>query len=266
LQHYLLNYDQAGSGPPIVLLHGMAASRRYWEGLIPDLSKSHRVIAIDLLGFGLSPKPKNVTYNSETHINAILDTLNHLGITGPFILVGHSMGALLALKFARRYPEKVNKLTLVSMPIYKSAEEAKLHITKGIKSRELAYYGWTSNILCSTWCGFLRPISKHVAKLYIKNQPPHVAEDSVYHTWQAYSQSLENVIAKQTVEADLQKLRMPAVMMYGDREGPPTLDNLQQLKLSKNVRLQVVPGSHNLPLDDPAAVAGAILQDSAAIS
>lgn len=255
----LLNFDQAGSGPPIVLLHGMAASRRYWEGLIPDLSKNHTVIAIDLLGFGLSPKPKGMVYNSETHINAILDTLNYLGIAGPFILAGHSMGALLALKFTRRYPEKVNKLTLISMPIYKSAEEAKLHITRGTKSRELAYYGWTSNILCSTWCGLLRPISKHVAKLYIKNQPSHVAEDSVYHTWQAYAQSLENVIAKQSVEKDLRAVGMPVKLLYGDREGPPTLDNLSEIKLPKSITLQIIPGSHNLPLDSPATVSEAIV-------
>lgn len=226
---------------------------------MPNLSKSHRVVAVDLLGFGLSPKPKDVRYDAATHIASIMETLEKAGIGEPFILAGHSMGALLSLKLALRYPEKVRRLVLISMPIYASPEECMEQITKGARSRKIAYYGWTSKLLCSTWCGLLRPLSKHAARLYLKHQPPHVAEDSVYHSWQAYSESLEYVIAHQSVNEDLQKLKMPVELLYGDKESPMTHKYLKKLELPKNVHTLIAPGTHNLPLETPQRVSKSII-------
>lgn len=251
----ILNHTEAGQGKPIVLLHGMAASRRYWEELMPELSKNHRVIAVDLLGFGLSPKPKNVRYDVETHLKSITQTLDYLGVNSPAVLVGHSMGALLALKLSLAEPKRVKRLVMICAPVYTDPAETKRYITKGKLTLRLAYYSWTSHALCSTWCKGLRPISKHVAKLYLRHQPAPVAEDSVYHSWKAYSESLEHVISNQSVEKDLRKLKLTVDLVYADKDGAPTLDNLNDFKpLPASIKLRIIPGSHNLPLDDPQAV------------
>ena len=250
----LLNFTDTGQGPTIVLLHGMAGSLRYWEELIPELRKSHRVIAIDLLGFGQSPKPKDVTYTAETHLASIEETLHSIGISQPLTLVGHSTGALLALKLANRSPELVNRLFLFSLPIYKSPAEAKQDITRGGKLRELAYFGPTSRFLCTAWCKTLRPITRHLAPLYLKGLPKRVAQDSLLHTWQSYAQTLDQVVVHQDAKSDLVDIAAPTEVIYGDKESPIIANNFRNLKLSQNIRLQTISGRHNLAIDNKERV------------
>lgn len=113
----ILNYTDTGDGEPILLLHGMAASLRYWDPYIEDLAATNRVIAIDLMGFGRSPQSSE-SYTPEAHTAAIQETLESLNILEPVVLIGHSMGALIALKLATLFPSKVSKLILISLPIY----------------------------------------------------------------------------------------------------------------------------------------------------
>lgn len=256
----ILNYTDAGQGDPIVLIHGMAASTRYWDALLPALSENNRVIAIDLLGFGKSPKPKNVTYDVATHLASILETLEHIGVQFPVTLVGHSMGALLSLKLAGLHPDKVSRLVLLGMPIYKTPEEAKRIITKNSRRLELAYYGQTSHALCSTWCWFLRPLTRHLAPLYLRDLPATVAQDSLLHTWQSFAESLEHIISGQDVERDLQKLSIPTQLIYGQKEHMVTLDNLQQMtSLGPNIKVDFVDGGHNIGVNGEPELARLIL-------
>ncbi|HSX23622.1 MAG TPA: alpha/beta hydrolase [Candidatus Saccharimonadales bacterium] len=256
----LLHYTETGQGQPIVLLHGMAASTRFWDNLTPSLAANHRVIALDLLGFGRSPKPKQVTYGYETHIASILETLDQLKLAYPAVFVGHSMGSLLALRLAFLHPHKVSKLVLLALPYYNSPSEAKQSITKNTRRRLLAYYGPTSHVLCSTWCKFLRPISKHVAPAYLKSLPKAVAKDSVLHSWQSYAQSLDNVIAHQTVKRDLNKINIPVHIIYGDKEDPIIRQNLRSLDgTAVNVHITKVGGGHNIGAYTDSAIINAAL-------
>lgn len=247
----ILNYIDKGASKPIVLLHGMAASLNYWNEYIDPLSKTNRVIAIDLLGFGRSPN-SDTDYTTEKHIEAIRQTLKSLNVHEPIIIIGHSMGALLALKFAARFPDEVDRLMLVGMPIYVNSSEAKKDITKSKKILEWTYYGRSSQILCTTWCYLLRPLSKRLAPYYLPKQPKQVGADSVLHTWRAYSESLRHVIETQTVESDLKKLKIPTVLCYGDKESEVILHNAHSLKnLPKNIQTTFLNGTHSLPLEKP---------------
>jgi haloalkane dehalogenase len=58
-----IHYTEAGSGPPVLLIHGFPTSSHLWRNVIPELAKTHRAIAIDLPGYGLSDKPLDVTYD-----------------------------------------------------------------------------------------------------------------------------------------------------------------------------------------------------------
>ncbi len=244
----ILNYTVKGDGPPILLIHGMAASLRYWEAYMEELAKNHKVIAIDLLGFGHSPTPK-IGYTPEDHVKAIQETLQSLKIAGSMTVVAHSMGALIALRYATIYPTLVSKLILIGMPIYKSPGEAKADITRSKSSLRFTYYGRTSQILCTTWCRLLRPVTKHLAPLYLPKLPKHVAQDSLLHTWNAYSQSLHEVIENQHVEKDLNQLSMPINLIYGDSESKLAQANLADIKLGPNMKKIVLPGTHSLPLE-----------------
>lgn len=254
----VLNYkDYGGNGGVIVLLHGMAGSLRYWDNFSPYISKGHRLIAIDLLGFGHSPMPKNVTYDYPTHMESIRQTLDHIGITEPFILVGHSMGGLIALRYAAEHPAAVSRLVVIGMPIYGSPRAARYGITHGSKLKELAYYGNTSRLLCTLWCRFLRPLSSRLAPFYLPGLSRDSARDSVLHTWQSYAQSLHYILESQTVGRDLANLTIPVVMIYGDRDIPEAL--VGAVADHKHVKIYIFHGTHQIIYEQPQKIASLIV-------
>lgn len=106
-----LRFVDYGSGPALVLLHGMGASWQWWLENIPALAHRHRVIAVDLPGFGRSdplPKPAEIT----THARTVTELLGQLGVRSATI-TGHSMGGLVALAMAKADPCLVQNLVLV---------------------------------------------------------------------------------------------------------------------------------------------------------
>ncbi len=260
----ILNHAVKGSGKPIIFLHGIAGSLNYWQAYTTLLSDRHKVIAIDLLGFGKSSH-EALDYSVEAHCHAIKDTLDYLKIKEPLTFVGHSMGALLSLKYASIYPKDVSSLLLLNMPVYEDIVQAKAEITKSKKVWELVYYGPTSRALCTAWCYLLRPISKIIAPLYLRSFPRQVAEDSVLHSWRAFSESLHNVIEAQSVQEDIYKVTVPITMVYGDQESKIVLKNAASLRSEKNKKLyiHVVKGSHHLPLERPADLASMYISRSA---
>ncbi len=105
------HYLKAGSGPPVVLIHGGASDSRDWVGTLAALSHRYSLYAPDLLGFGLSDRTKDGYYLSD-FTEFILGFIETLGLEHP-VLVGHSLGGRLCLGVALRHPEKVRKLVLV---------------------------------------------------------------------------------------------------------------------------------------------------------
>src|SRR6476659_1218429 len=114
---YKIAVFEQGQGEPVVLLHGSISTHRYWTKEIEALEGKCKTYAVDLLGFGASPKPISADYDFEQHSNSILKTLEQAGVKTPFTLVGHSLGALLALYIAKHHPDKVNKLILTGMSL-----------------------------------------------------------------------------------------------------------------------------------------------------
>jgi pimeloyl-ACP methyl ester carboxylesterase len=99
-----------GAGSPVILLHGLAGSARWWSRNLPALSRAHRVIAIDLPGFGASPRGQRLDLDE---IGAqLVATMDELGI-GRASVLGHSMGGLIAGGLAADHPERVDRLVLV---------------------------------------------------------------------------------------------------------------------------------------------------------
>jgi len=112
LHGHQVSYRSAGRGPLLVLLHGIAGTSATWEGVIPRLSERHTVIAPDLLGHGDTGKPQG-DYSLGAYANAIRDLLEALGRESGTI-VGHSLGGGIAMQFAYQFPERCDRLVLVS--------------------------------------------------------------------------------------------------------------------------------------------------------
>ncbi|MEW2168256.1 alpha/beta hydrolase [Streptomyces sp. NPDC007084] len=109
---YRRAYRMAGEGPALVLIHGIGDSSATWADLIPDLARRHTVIAPDLLGHGASDKPR-ADYSVAAYANGVRDLLTTLGIESA-TLVGHSLGGGVAMQFAYQFPERTERLILVS--------------------------------------------------------------------------------------------------------------------------------------------------------
>ena len=99
-----------GTGPPLILLHGLAGSARWWSRNIPELSRSFRVIAIDLPGFGASPRAHRLELDGI--VDQLAGTMDALGLDRASV-IGHSMGGLIAGGLAADRPERVERLVLV---------------------------------------------------------------------------------------------------------------------------------------------------------
>jgi pimeloyl-ACP methyl ester carboxylesterase len=104
-------FVRAGSGPALLLLHGIGNSCHTWAGVIDRLAESYTVIAPDLLGHGNSDKPRG-DYSIAAYANGMRDLLTVLDIEQATV-VGHSLGGGIALQFAYQFPERCQRLALV---------------------------------------------------------------------------------------------------------------------------------------------------------
>ena len=112
LHGYRRAYRVAGRGPAVLLLHGIGDSSRTWLDLITRLARDHTVIAPDLLGHGASDKPR-ADYSVAAYANGMRDLLGVLDIDRATV-IGHSLGGGVAMQFAYQFPERTERLVLVS--------------------------------------------------------------------------------------------------------------------------------------------------------
>jgi pimeloyl-ACP methyl ester carboxylesterase len=105
-------YRVAGSGPPLVLIHGMLNSSSHWQAVAHELADSYTVIAPDLIGHGDSAAPRG-DYSLGAHAASIRDLLAAIGVERATI-VGHSLGGGVAMQFFYQFPQRVERLVLIS--------------------------------------------------------------------------------------------------------------------------------------------------------
>ncbi|WP_077057556.1 alpha/beta hydrolase [Streptomyces sp. MP131-18] len=105
--------DGSRDAPALLLIHGSAASVRSWEPLVPLLTESHRVIRIDLLGFGRSAKPDDGRYEVPEQGRRAGVALDRLGVERA-VAVGHSSGGMVATALAEQRPDLVTALALIN--------------------------------------------------------------------------------------------------------------------------------------------------------
>jgi len=108
-----LHYIDEGMGPPVVLVHGFGGHTFSYRFLIPELARHHRVVAVDLLGFGYSERAPGADYSHDAQSRRVLRLMDALGIQRAS-LVGHSMGGEIVMRVAAAAPERVVRLALVA--------------------------------------------------------------------------------------------------------------------------------------------------------
>ena len=123
-----VRYLDVGEGPAVVLVHGFASSLETWAAVIPELQKSHRVLALDLKGFGWTDRPEG-DYSPEAEARLVRALMDARGVDKAAV-VGHSWGASVALALALLAPERVTRLALYDAWVYEAQLPSFFHLAR----------------------------------------------------------------------------------------------------------------------------------------
>ena len=250
-------YRIAGEGPPVVLIHGMVNSSRHWNKVALGLADSHTVVAPDLIGHGDTAAMRG-DYSIGAHAARIRDLLATIGIDRA-TLVGHSFGGGVAMQFFYQFPQRVERLVLVSSgglgpqvsPLLRSAAlpgaSALLAVASHPRVVEgIAGLGERLRERGSPLGVQLRAIAQAVGPL----GRPGARE--------AFLQTLRSVIdvRGQRVNANdrLHLLEhMPTLIVWGERDGTiPIAHGREAWSLAPGSRFESIPGAAHFPhLDSP---------------
>lgn len=221
----------------IVLLHGYMASSSYWRRLQPYLVKAgYRVVVVDLLGFGRAAQHHAEYYDYGEHINHIHTTIAQLDLPKRLVLVGHSMGAMLAARYATLYPSQILRLYLLHPPLYKNKQQVRETLRNtGIGYRYLLdsprrNIGWAVMSKLP-----LVPIAKHAPL--------------------AREKSMTAIIEASEFIADLKTITLPTKLLVGLRDRKEYQANLQNIELNDAVSVIIEDVAHHSPVRQPKRIA-----------
>lgn len=234
-----VNVDRKVKKPraTVILLHGIGHSGDAWVEVITKLPNDIRIISVDLLGFGESPKPHWPIYSVRLQARTFIATILRQRISGPVILVGHSLGALVSVEIARRYPLLVRSLVLCSPPFYKQdliARKLLPHSDNILKDIYKAIHKHPEQFL---------KISMLAVKYGIVNKSFNVTNDDVH----SYMGALEASIINQTSLRDAMRLKKRMRIIHGVLDPVVIGKNLKTLaKKNPKASLNIIVAGHEI--------------------
>jgi pimeloyl-ACP methyl ester carboxylesterase len=249
-----LHVVEIGDGPrKMVLIHGLAGSARYWTGRVESLRPDHALLIPDLLGFGQSPKPR-ARYDLDDHLAALEPLILHRGFdAGKALIVGHSLGAVIALGMVSRHPMWFEGTVLIGMPVFRDRAEAVARLGqhsvffRGMLERD----GLTrvSHYVRALWqWPWLAPLFGLPADVYL---------DAMDHTWNSLTGTLDATILGTDYRALMAgAATVPILFIHGQDDGVAPIEGARALAGQwTNARFVAVPGAdHQLLLKQTDAV------------
>jgi pimeloyl-ACP methyl ester carboxylesterase len=223
----------AGEGPVVVLVHGIASSSASWETTIPLLTPLYRVIAVDVLGFGESLARPESLFTLDDHVAALHRTLAGLRISGRVTLIGHSLGALICARYAAVHRREVEHLILASPPIYPHQRYIEERLARMRVGGYLAIY----RSIRRDKTRALGVLSRMRGTFGVRG--PQI-DDA---TWQAFALSMQNCIEQQTTMTDIAQVTVPVEIVYGSRDQVIVPGPVQALGVMHHVTLHEVRGA-----------------------
>lgn len=214
--HYVRKPKRARA--TVLFIHGIGNSGKAWEKVIAQLPDDIAIVAVDLLGFGESPKPDWAFYNAKTQARSVLATCLRQGIVGPLVVVGHSLGSLVAIEMAKRYPLIIRSLVLCSPPLYQQARDVKFSFRSDDILRQLygaivqnpkELLGWSALAM----------------KYNLINDSFNVTDKNVA----SYVETLKAMIINQTALHDAKQVRVPMTIIQGALDPLVVTKNLKGL-------------------------------------
>ena len=225
-----VRYEVAGEGDPVVLVHGLSGSTRWWARNVPDLAEHYRVYLVNLPGFGALRRsgPRFVLAKVTSWLLAWMEAV---GLRGAH-LVGHSMGGYLSLRLAARRPEAVRRLVLVD--------------PAGMPSHR-------------TMLGHLGPLLQS-ARYARPTFLPVLVRDALYAGPFTLLRATRDLLAED-VRDDLRRVEAPTLLVWGGRDPliPPSIGDLMRAEIPDSRLLVIERAGHNPMFDSPGDFNGALL-------
>lgn len=225
-----------GTGRPLVMLHGLlvGSMTTWYFGAAPRLARTHRVLLFDLRGHGKSTRPPT-GYDVATMADDLTALLTQF-TDGPATLIGHSWGALVALRFAFLYPERVRQLALVEAPLPPS------------RLKELtAFLNAPPADMVAVLPETLRLEVRHGGR-NAKNFLSRLGALASYTT------ILADVANEPDIDDDvLSRVRCPTLLVYGDRSSCRASGE-RLARVMADAHLVMLPGGHYLPTESGEAL------------
>jgi pimeloyl-ACP methyl ester carboxylesterase len=246
-----------GGGEPIVLLHGFPTSSHLWARVVPALPDGHRVVVVDLLGYGRSDRPKGRPLGVRAHAERVIELLDVLGVNFACV-VGHDLGGGVAQAMAVRWPARVAHLALVSPVAYDEWPARELRLARAALplTRHLPPTFLLSLLRRELLRGYAESDEgARSVERYLKPFASAEGRDAL----------VEHVLALDAAETAqlaprLKDLVMPTAVLAGAHD--PFLAPTVAERLAADIpgaTIEVVPDArHFLPEDAPRAVADAV--------
>lgn len=211
-----IHFTETGSGTAVVLLHGFLENTTMWNSTVAFLSKRYRVIAVDLLGHGLT---ENLGYvhTMEQMAAAVQEVLHHLKIRKSFF-VGHSMGGYVALAFAEAFPDNVKGLCLMNSTTRADSEEKQLGRDRAIKIVKENHTSFIRNSIPMLFRSKNR-------KLF-REQINEVKDEALKTSKQGIIAALEGMKIRKDREVLMHFGPYPKLMIIGDKDPVLKLEDL----------------------------------------
>lgn len=244
-----------GQGPALLLLHGMFGDYLDWEPVLEPLSKRHRVIAVDLPGFGNSDKPRQ-EYTSDFFVATLHDLLGQLQ-TERATLVGNSFGGEIAVFYALRYPQEVERLILVSSGGFSKLTEPGRQLTLP-RLDEAAIAAFTPEIQEPMFARIFAKSSEQQRR-YVQKQNEKLKRPDYPAYAQALASSIRLAMSIYLLD-QLPEIRCPTLLLWGGADPIFPVDEARRaLERLPRGELIVLDGCGHAPqLDCPEAFVQAI--------
>ncbi|MDR1969726.1 MAG: alpha/beta fold hydrolase [Candidatus Nomurabacteria bacterium] len=222
----------------LVFWHGIGATSKVWNWnkVIDTISNNHsfdhaRLVTFDLLGFGKSPAPSWLDYTTDDHLRSLHHTLRKLRIKTPVILIGHSMGSLLAVEYVATYPkEKISALMLASPPFLQHAKSKTLF--------DRLYRKIYNKLLTAIQIQQLDTVVDSFEK-FTSFEPDTANQE-------AFQRSIQHVVINSRAFDQMKKLRLPIHIFHGSLDFLVNGGNLKAFANQKNVVIHTTPSGHDI--------------------
>lgn len=238
--------------PKVLLLHGLLSGAVAWDGVGRELSSIVETVAPNLAGYGGERNP-----DGQYTLEALVDRLEPLlDVEQPTHILGHSMGGIVALALAARWPGRFERLGVVGLPVYHDREDGLAFIhQRGLLLRAVLRTDWLSHYGCSAlYRGrtFWRP----VVPFAVPRQPLTHVRAAFHHSRESHEGSLNRVVFANHVPRLAARTATPVVALHGGRDRSARIDRVRELAREQRWDLAVSPtAGHQIIIERPRLVA-----------